>query len=60
MRTTIGHFEKTNLAEEFVEKKAYIANGEHPNFKESQMGRMQKFLEDTGYVLRIQARIYLT
>lgn len=60
LRTTIGHFEKTDVAEVFVEKKAYIANSEHPKFKESQMGRMEKFLDDTGYILRIEARIYLT
>lgn len=30
LRTTIGYFEKTDDAEEFTQKKAYIANSEHP------------------------------
>lgn len=59
LRITIDHFEKTDAAEDFTEKKAYIANSEHPKFKESQIQRMQKFVDETGYVLRIENRIRL-
>lgn len=59
LRTTIGYFEREEDAEKFNLKKAYIANSEHPKFKESQNGRMNKFLIDTGYVLRIENRIIL-
>jgi len=56
---TIAHFEKTELSEKYNQKKAYISNSEHPKFKASQMRRMEKFYTDTGYVLRIEARIIL-
>ncbi len=59
LRVTIDHFEKTEAAESFENKKAYIANSEHPKFKESQIERMEKFAEDTGYILRIENRIIL-
>ena len=59
IRVTIDHFERTDLAENFTEKKAYIANSEHPKFKESQIDRMEKFVRETGYVLRIENRIRL-
>jgi hypothetical protein len=59
IRVTIGHFERTDAAEDFTEKKAYIANSEHPKFKESQTDRMEKFAHETGYILRIENRIVL-
>ncbi len=31
LKTTIAHFETTELAEDFTYKKAYAANSEHPN-----------------------------
>ena len=42
-----------------TKKKAYIANSEKPKFRESQKRRMDEFLTDTGYVLRIENRIIL-
>ncbi len=59
IRVTIGHFEGTDAAAEFTKKKAYIANSEQPKFKESQTARMEKFAEETGYILRIVNRIVL-
>lgn len=59
LRITIGYFEDTEVAENYIDKKAYIANSEHPKFKESQRRRMDQFLTDTGYVLRIENRIKL-
>lgn len=59
LRTTITYFEKFDEAENYTSKKAYIANKEHPKFKESQAMRMDKFLTDTGYVLRVENRIIL-
>ncbi len=59
LRATIGHFEAGEDAEKFTTKKAYIANSERPKFKESQTRRMEQFLNDTGYTLRIENRIRL-
>lgn len=59
LRTTIGYFEREENAEQFNNKQAYIANSEHPKFKESQMRRMDQFFTDTGYVLQIVNRIKL-
>lgn len=59
LRTSITYFEKEEIAETYTVKKAYVANSEHPKFKDSQMGRMAKFLKETGYVLRIENRIIL-
>lgn len=57
LRTTISYFEKTEDAEGYLNKKAYIANSEHPKFKASQTSRMEKFFNDTGYILRVENRI---
>jgi hypothetical protein len=55
--SAIHLFEKTDEAEEFPVKKAYIANSERPRFRESQARRMEDFFNSTGYTLRIEARI---
>jgi hypothetical protein len=57
LRATISYFELEDVAENYNTKEAYIANSEHPKFKESQMRRMEQFYVDTGYVLRIVNRI---
>lgn len=59
LRTTIQQFGRTVYSKNFTQKKAYISNSEHPKFKASQSSRMEKFYADTGYVLRIEARIKL-
>ena len=59
IRTSINHFEANLQVNTFTSKKAYIANSQHPKFKESQSMRMEKFFSDTGYVLRIENRIKL-
>lgn len=59
LKSTITHFENSQLAANFKHKKAYISNREHPKFKTSQKERMEKFFMDTGYILRIEARIKL-
>ncbi len=59
LKTSIHYFEETSESEKYTSKKAYITNKEHPKFKSSQTGRMQRFFEETGYVLRVEARIIL-
>jgi hypothetical protein len=59
LRSTIEYFGKTNETSIYNPKRAYIANKEHPKCKMSQSGRMNQFLKDTGYVLRIENRIKL-
>ena len=59
LKNSIKHFEQTELSENFMQKKAYISNSEHPKFKVSQIGRMERFYAETGYILRIEARIKL-
>ena len=59
LRVTISRFEDTKESDNFKTKKAYIANSTYPRYRESQMGRMDKFCDDTGYVLRIENRLVL-
>lgn len=59
LKITIGHFEAQENANNFKQKKAYIANSQHPKFKESQTRRMNQFFLDTGYILRVVNRIIL-
>jgi hypothetical protein len=59
LRTSIGYFRSWDFSEQFTNRKAYIANSEHPKFKVSQLRRMEQFLDDTGFVLRIENRIIL-
>lgn len=59
LRVSIQNFYNSNLLEGFNIKKAYIANNQHPKFKSSQIGRMEKFLDETGFILRIENRIML-
>ena len=57
LKCTIEYFEKTEQSNNFREKRAYIANKAHPKFKESQLVRMKRFQQETGYTLRIENRI---
>lgn len=60
LRSTIEAFERTEEAENFVHKKAYIANRARPRFRDSQKERMERFKNETGYTLRIENRIKIT
>lgn len=57
LKRTIEYFEKTEQSGKFTEKRAYIANKAYPKFKESQLVRMKRFQQETGYTLRIENRI---
>lgn len=59
LKTSIQYFDNGTNLEKYKLKMAYIANSGHPKFKSSQTGRMQRFFESTGYVLRVEARIIL-
>lgn len=59
LKSSIQDFEKTDMADIFSRKLAYIANKQHPRFKSTQQSRMDAFFDDTNYVLRIQGRINL-
>lgn len=59
LRSTIGYFEQSEEAQDYKTKKAYVANNQRPKFRESQIDRMDQFLTDTGYVLRIENRIII-
>jgi hypothetical protein len=59
LRASIVHVSNSDIADDFPLKKAYIANSEHPKFKDSQQGRMDKFFLETNYVLRIENRIII-
>lgn len=60
LRSSIGYFEVNTDTEDITSKRAFIANNEHPKFKESQARRMEQFLNDTGYILSVENRIHLT
>jgi hypothetical protein len=59
LRATIRHFECTPQAMDFETKKAYISNSSKPLFRFFQAERMDRFLSDTGYTLRIENRIHI-
>jgi hypothetical protein len=59
LRESIVYFEREDESNKFTTKRAYIANSEHPKFKETQMQRMERFFNDTEYVLQIVNRIKL-
>jgi hypothetical protein len=59
LRITIKHFEDTKEADLYKVKKAYIANSNARIFRPSYTMKMDKFLNDTGYDLRIENRIVL-
>lgn len=59
LKSSISYFDSSFDAEGINTKKAYIANKEHPKFKDSQTRRMDQFFTETGYVLRIVNRIIL-
>ena len=59
LRQTIKHFEQTEEAASFSKKRAYIANNRRPKFRTNQTNRMDKFHNETGYLLRIENRILL-
>lgn len=44
LRTTIDYFEREDVAEDFENKQAFIANSDRPKFMETQAGRMNQFL----------------
>lgn len=59
LRASICYFKATGREKNYTAKKAFIANNKHPEFKETQMVRMDKFLSETGYILRIENKIKL-
>jgi len=59
LRSSISYFIATEYSGQFTQRKAYISNSEHPKFKESQTRRMEQFLDETGFVLRVENRIIL-
>ena len=59
LRITISHFEKTKESSQYEIKKAYIANSNSRILRPSYQARMDKFLNDTGYDLRIENRIVI-
>jgi hypothetical protein len=59
LRTTISIFSSNNNINQYQSKAAYIANKLRPNFESNTMTRMQKFKDDTDFILRIRSMIEL-
>lgn len=57
LRSTIEHFEKEKESDSFTVKKAYIANRAKPRFNSGHLTRMDKFVTETKYILRIENTI---
>lgn len=57
LRNTICVFIKNYSIADYKSKKAYIANREKPHFQSSQIERMEKFKNETGFILIIQNTI---
>jgi hypothetical protein len=59
LRTTISIFSSNNNIDQYELKAAYIANKFRPIFESNAMTRMQKFKDDTGFILKIRNMIEL-
>lgn len=60
LRSTISVFIRNKNSEKFVTKRAYIANAKKPEFQQSHKERMQRFKDDTGFILKIENKIIIT
>ncbi|GHV40556.1 hypothetical protein FACS1894179_07280 [Bacteroidia bacterium] len=59
LRSTIDFFNQHLEAKKYLIKQAYIANRMRPITKTNQQTRIEKFLNNTGYILRIKNRIII-
>lgn len=57
LKTTIDFFMQFEFLSEIPNKRAYIANSMKPRVHSSQAMRAEKFAEETGFLLKIQAHI---
>jgi len=57
LRSAIHYFEKEPVSLKFQNKRAYAVNNMRPQSRLGQAERMERFLEETGYLLFIKARI---
>jgi hypothetical protein len=60
LKNTINVFIANHDLEIYKSKKAYIANNKKPNFQSSQITRMDKFKDETGFRLIIQNTIEIS
>jgi AMMECR1 domain-containing protein len=60
LRSTIAMFEETDEAKDIHVKRAVVANSKKPQFRTGQMERMERFLAQTGYILRIEKTIKIS
>ena len=59
LKISIYYFEKEKKSSEYNDKRAYIVNNMRPQARISQAERMERFLDETGYLLFVKARINL-
>jgi hypothetical protein len=59
LRSTIDFFSQHSDAKKYLTRQAYIANRMRPITKTNQQQRMDKFLNDTSYDLKIENRIII-
>lgn len=61
LRSTISFLQQyhTNELAQFKSKKAYACNRKHPNFALSHAATMNRFYQETGFRLDIQATIHI-
>lgn len=57
LRSAICYFEKEPVSINFNNKRAYAVNNMRPQSRTGQAERMERFSEETGYLLFIKARI---
>lgn len=57
LRTAIYYFEREPISKRFNNKRAYAVNNMRPQSRIGQAERMERFSEETGYLLFIKARI---
>lgn len=57
LKNTIRLFKENHTVEIFDKRRAYASNKQHPHFAHSYKETMQRFRQETGFILRIQDTI---
>lgn len=57
LKNTIRLFKENHSVELFAKRRAYASNKQHPQFAHSYKETMQRFRQETGFILRIQNTI---
>ncbi len=60
LKNIIGIFAANYDLAAYTSKTAYVSNKSRPNFQSGQMTRIEKFKDDTGFILKVSTTITLS